>query len=244
MRHLLRKNRRIVPVFEFGHDEGQLPVHYIIGGECAWEAAGLWTTDAIVRKLATDRALREAFASRAVLRIIPALSIYSSVSVRSNAATTLDNRSVYGASTWSWEKPPEEIALVRELVLEDLRRGRLGCLLTIHSWYGLHAYSGLEAIRSAGANKLEGERLRWTQATLDTLIQEVPAGRVDFSEKTWHPGLARDYFLREFNFTSFRIEITTAKGGDREFFTRSGEALLTNLGRVSDWEPAHANPAR
>jgi hypothetical protein len=120
------------------------------------------------------------------------------------------------------------------------RCGRLGCLLTIHSWQGANDHSGVEFIRTAGGNEVPGERLAWARATLDALVRDVRRARGHVSEKIWHPGLARDHMLAEHGAVTFRIEVTTAGQGGRGFH-QTGLALLRNIASVDDW--GHALPS-
>lgn len=240
----LERGVRGLPLAEFGDDDGRKPIHYIIAGEDAWETAGCWTADAMIRALQRDRALAELAAGRGLLRIVPLVSPYSATTARSSYCT-LAGAGIYGAATWGDAEPPEEFALLRGLVEKTIGEGRLGCLLTIHSWQGMRDYSGLEAIRSAGGRVLSPERQAWTSGVLDALIAGVPRGKAAFPERIWHPGLARDHLLGSHDAISFRIEITTA-GQGLAGFRASGERLLANLLAVPDWSPVQPrqhNPA-
>jgi hypothetical protein len=58
----------------------------------------------------------------------------------------------------------------------------------------------------------------------------------------WGPGLARDFFLEEFNMITFRLEISTVNQGLPEF-AETGRAIidnLNNLGTSYDW--SHVYP--
>jgi hypothetical protein len=148
----------------------------------------------------------------------------------------LDGKSIYGAATWGDDEPPPEYAILRETASRLIKEKRLGCLLTIHSWQAQQDHSGLETIRSAGENRLSDERAAWAEATLDRLISLVPQGKTYFPDKIWHPGLARDYLLKEYNTISFRIEVTTYNQGLAGFH-QTGQHLLKNILGITDWGP-------
>ncbi|MDH7570664.1 MAG: hypothetical protein QHJ73_13865, partial [Armatimonadota bacterium] len=167
--------------------------------------------------------------------IVPLLSPYSATR-ECTSYTTVDGKGIYGAVTWPHETPPPEYALIREMVEESIRQRRLGLLLTLHSWQGQSPFSGLETIRSAGPNRLEGEREAWARQTLDTLIANVPAGKASFPERIWTPGPARDYLLARHNAITFRVEVTTVKQS-LSGLHETGRAFLENLTRVEDWGP-------
>jgi len=233
--YLLRRQNRIVPVFEFGKDDGRKPIHFIIGGEDVWETAGQWTVDAMVRTLASEPNLAAGLLAKAVVRIVPLTSPYSATQ-RWSSHVTVTGKPAYGAAAWTETEPPPEIALVREQVIEATKAGRLGLLLTVHSWQGQAPDSRMETIRTAGNRVIEGERLEWAKATLERLVSGVPRGSWKISEKIWHPGLARDYMLREHGAITFRIEVSTY-GQGIEAFRETGRRLLANIAAIPDWGP-------
>ncbi len=224
---------RIVPVFEFGEEGEGKRVHWFVAGEDAWEAAGSWVADAMIRALASNRSLAEKLLANSVLRIVPMTSPYSATQPGSSH-TTIDGEEIYGAATWSDDEPPTEFALVREEVLKDVKTGRLGLLLNIHSWNGSYVTTTMEFIRTAGDRELTGRRLGWAKRTLETLMIDVPLGTTKVSEKIWHPGLARDYMLARHDVAAFRIEVTTA-GQSYDEFAETGLRLLANCSGIGDW---------
>lgn len=231
----LWKGHRGMPMFELGQDDGKKPIHFLIAGEDAWETSGHWTADAMVRTLCTDRALADKLASQAVVRIVPLASPYS-VTQPAGGYTTLDGRGLYGAATWGDADPPPEIALLRSEVEEAIRAGRLGFMMTLHSWQASYPHTGLETILSAGENTLSPERKAWAGRTLAALIDGVPKGKTALPQKIWHGGLARDYLLAKHNAVTFRVEVTTHTLG-LDGFRETGRRFLENLSRMTDWGP-------
>ena len=229
---MLEGGGRIVPVFEFGEDADGKHVHWFIAGEDAWETAGTWVADAMVRLLVSDRSLATELLSRAAVCIVPMTSPYSATQP-GTSYTTIEGEELYGAATWTSEDAPPEFLLIRDEVVRAVRAGRLGLLLNIHSWNGAYETSTMEFIRTAGERELTGERLEWAKATLETLMTGVPLGKTHVSETIWHPGLARDYMLSRHDVITYRIEITTA-GQSYEAFTETGRRLLENTAAVTD----------
>lgn len=232
---LLRKDRRTVPVFEFGHDDGHKMVHYFIGGEDAWETAGCITADAMARLLASNGTPACEMLDHSVIRVIPLLSAYSA-SQPGSSYTTMEGESIYGAATWGDLDPPPEYSLVRDEITGLIKAKRLGLMLTLHSWQGGNPNSVIETIRSAGHRRLEGHRREWAATVLETLIRGVPKGHAEFPEKIWHPGLARDYLLAEYGAITFRAEVTT-HGQGRKGFYETARVFLANVTKVADWKP-------
>jgi hypothetical protein len=83
---LLRRNHRVVPIFDFGQDDGQKLHHYFIAGEDSWETAGCWVADEMVRILSSDHAFASKIMGKAVVHIVPLTSPYSAT--RSGASYT------------------------------------------------------------------------------------------------------------------------------------------------------------
>ncbi|MFC1717715.1 hypothetical protein ACFL6S_28905 [Candidatus Poribacteria bacterium] len=233
--YLLRDEHRIVPVFEFGEDDGKKMIHFIVAGECAWETAGQWAGDAMIRELCSNQTLSDRLLKNAVVVIVPHTSPFSST-MPSGGYTTLEGKSIYGAATWGQETPPPEYALIRERVEKAIQSRRLGLLLTLHSYKAQRPTSSMEAIQSAGENELTGSRYEWTKQTLDRLIEDVPKASAAFPKKCWHAGLAREYLLRKYNVTTFRIEVTTYQSS-MEFFQQTGQQLIRNISQIADWSP-------
>ena len=230
---LLRRSHRMVPVFDFGQDDGQKLHHYFIAGEDSWETAGSWVADEMVRILSSDAKFSSALMEKAVVHIAPLTSPYSAT--KSGASyTTLEGKGMYGAATWGDDSPPPEYALLREEVTQAIEKKKLGILLTIHSWQSQNESSGLETIRTSGENELTGDRLDWASKTVQALIQNVPHGKSHVAERIWHPGLARDYLLGKYNAVTFRIEVTTYNQGI-DGFRQTARSLLENVARISDW---------
>lgn len=232
---LLRRSHRVVPVFDFGQDDGQKLHHYFIAGEDCWETAGCWVADEMVRILSSDLTFASKLMEEAVVHIAPLTSPYSAT--RGGASyTTLEGKSIYGAATWGDDSPPPEYALLREEVIQAVERKKLGILLTIHSWQAQNESSGLETIRTSGENELTGDRLDWASKTVQALMQNVPHGKAHVAERIWHPGLARDYLLGKYNAVTFRIEVTTYRQGI-DGFRRTARSLLENVARIWNWSP-------
>ena len=236
---ILRRDYRTVPVFSFGRDAEGKWHHYFMAGEDVWETAGCWVADEMVRILSRDRSFADRLLETGVVHIVPLASPYSAT-LPGASYTTLEGKGIYGAATWGDPAPPPEYALLRDDVTRAIEQKRLGLLLTIHSWQAQSEYSGLETIRTAGENALEGARLAWASQTLDTLIDGVPNGQARLPERIWHAGLARDHLLARHNTATFRVEITTlAQGPDG--FKATARQFLENLSRISDWGPV-CNP--
>lgn len=231
--YLIKKDNRIVPVFQFGEDDGKKLIHYFIAGECAWETAGQWVADYMVRELCVNDNLREKLTENYVIRIIPHLSPYSAT-MPAGSYTPVNGPEVYGAATWHDEFPPTEFAIIRNEIETLINEKRLGCMLTIHSWSALNSYSGIETIRSSGENRLEGSRYDSAKKTLETFVEDLPRSKWVFPENIWHKGLARDYLLNKHNAVTFRIEITT-HNIDYHFLEEMGRRLLENTSKTEDW---------
>jgi len=232
---MLGRAARVVPVFAFGEGAAGLE-HWFVAGEDAWETAGSWVADAMVRELASASDVARRLLATAAVRIVPLVSPYSATQP-AGSYTTLEGGGIYGAATWRDKPPPPEYALVREAVVKAARARRLGLLLTLHSWQGAHDHSGIEFIRTAGGREITGNRLEWAKRTLEALIRDVPRGRAHVAETIWHPGLARDYMLAGHGAVTFRIEITTC-GQSYEGFAETARRLLDNTAAVGDWRPA------
>ncbi len=236
---LLRRGHRSVPVFDFGDEDGRKTVHFFIAGEDAWETAGSWAADAIVRTLGTDSELAHRLLAGSVVHVVPLVSPHSAGQA-SGSYTTPEGRGIYGAATWSDAEPPPEYAMIRDEVVAAIQAKRLGFMLTLHSWQAARPHSGVETIRTAGPNSLTDERCDWATRTMRTVFADVPCARIGVAEKIWHPGLARDYLLGEYNTVTFRIEVTT-HGQGLEGFEQTGRQILHNLTEVDDWAPV-CNP--
>ncbi|MBN1674658.1 MAG: hypothetical protein JXR37_26675 [Kiritimatiellae bacterium] len=232
-----RKAHRQVATFEFGEDDGRKPMHYFIAGEDAWETAGTWTADGMVRILASGDALAESFKARCLVRIVPLASPYSATREKASY-TTLEDQGLYGAATWGDAPPPPEYDLIRADVEEAIARRRLAFMLTLHSWQAQSESTGLETVKSAGHNALSAERVEWAGHVLETLIAGVPHGKTSFPQKIWHPGLARDYLLAAHDVITFRVEVTTA-GQGYDGFRDTARRFLENVLRVEDWSPVY-----
>jgi len=233
--YLLRREHRVVPVFEFGEDDGKKMMHFIVAGECAWETAGQWAGDAMIRELCGNQELANYLLKDAVVVIIPHTSPFSAT-MRSGGYTTLEGKSIYGAATWGQETPPVEYALIREKVEEAIQSRRLGLLLTLHSYKAQKPTSTMEAIQSAGQNELVGARYEWTEQILEKLIKDVPKASRAFPRKCWHEGLAREYLMRKYSIITFRIEVTTYQSS-MGFFEQTGRQLIRNISKIADWKP-------
>lgn len=229
----LRRDHRQTTAFEFGDMDNSKRVHVFFAGEDTWETAGCWVADGMVRLLATGGEPTAQLLKDANILIVPLASPYSSTQ-ECGSYTTLDGRGICGAATWGDDVPPPEYALLRDKVVRLVRGKRLGLMLTIHSWQAAWDHSGLETIRTAGERALEGRRKAWAEESLQALIKDVPKGKAQMSEKIWHPGLARDYLLAEYDAITFRIEITT-HGQGIAGFRETARALLTNTARIADW---------
>jgi len=232
----LRAGGRTVPMFDWGRPGRDLRIHYFIAGEDAWETAGVWVADAMVRALCRDTELTRELRRRCLIRIVPMASPYSATQPGSSY-TTPDGRSIYGAATWAEATPPPEYAMLRRLVTETIRGDRLGFMLTMHSWQTSRETTSMETIRTAGEHTLSESRQQWAEHVLETMIDGIPHGESHLAETIWHEGLARDYLLRQYNAATFRVEVTTL-GQGAAGFEETGRRFLHNLLRVDDWRPA------
>lgn len=235
----LQRGHRGVPMAEFGSDDGTRPIHYFIAGEDAWETAGCWVADEIVRELCRNEDLSRAFLESCLVRIIPLVSPYSATADKPSYCT-LAGDGIYGAATWGNTDVPPEYGLLREQLENTIRESRLGFMMTIHSWQSSYGHTGLETIKAAGDNRLSEARETWAVRTMEQMIDRVPKGKSHLSEKIWHPGLARDYLLAKHNVITFRVEITTA-GLGLDGFRETGRRFLENLLRISDWNAVFGN---
>jgi len=233
--HYWAQSDRVVPYFEFGNAAEAGLIHYFVAGEDCWETAGCWVADGIVRLLSTDSPLTETLLAKSAIRVVPLVSPYSATREKASY-TTPDDKGIYGAATWGDAEPPPEYALIRAQVEDAIRAGRLGLLLTLHSWQAQQATSNLQTIRAAGENALSESRAAWATDTLARMIEGVPHGATSFPEKIWHPGLARDYLLAAHNAITFRVEVTTA-GQGHDGFRETAERFLANLAALDDWAP-------
>jgi len=238
---ILRRGGRSVPMFDFGRAGRDLRIHYFIAGEDAWETAGVWVADAMVRELSRDRELTRQLLGRCLIRIVPMVSPYSTTQP-AGSYTTDDGRSIYGAATWGDDDPPPEYALLRQLVAETIRADRLGFMLTMHSWQTLRDTTSMETIQTAGDHTLSESRRQWAEHVLRTMTDGVPHGVWALPEKIWRAGLARDSLLRNHNAATFRVEVTTL-GQGLDGFAETGRCFLRNLLGVDDWRPALGNAA-
>jgi len=237
----LRGGGRTVPLFDWGRPGRDLRIHYFIAGEDAWETAGVWVADAMVRALCRDTDLTRELRRRCLIRIVPMVSPFSATQP-GGSYTTPDGRSIYGAATWGDESPPPEYDMLRRLVTDTIRGDRLGFMLTMHSWQTLRDTTSMETIRTAGDRALSTSRQRWAEHVLEAMIDGVPHGESHLAETIWHEGLARDYLLRRHNAATFRVEVTTL-GQGVDGFQATGLRFLQNLLRIDDWRPACGNAA-
>jgi hypothetical protein len=232
----LRGGHRGLPLAEFGGDDGRCPVQYFLAAEDAWETAGSWVADEMVRELARGGEAAERLAATSLVRIAPLVSPYSATR-EAGSYRTLAGERIYGAATWGDAEPPPEYAMLRDLVEATIRESRLGCMMTIHSWQASRDWTELGTVRTAGENSLSETRGAWADNVMARMIDGVPRGRFALSEKIWHPGLARDYLLAKHNAITFRMEVTTA-GQGLDGFRETGRRFLANLADISDWTPA------
>jgi len=236
---ILREQHRQVPMFQLGQDDGKKTVHYLIAGEDAWETAGSWVADEMIRSIYYGYDIRKELMKNAIIRILPLISPYSATREK-GSYTTLDDTGIYGAATWGEASPPPEYAMVKSKVVETIQQGRLGFMMTIHSWQAQSEFTGLETIKSSGDKKLSEARQGWALDVMQTMIDRVPGGKVYFPECIWHPGLARDYLLGEHDVITFRVEITTHSQGI-EAFRETGRCFLENLSTISDWRMVYGD---
>ncbi len=232
---ILPAGSRGLPIVQFGKDNGSGPIHCFIAGEDAWETAGSWVADAMIRELARNtKPVRELLLESMVF-IVPLVSPYSATTDKPSYCT-MDGKGIYGAATWADDDPPPEYLALRKLVEHTIEQGRLGFMMTIHSWQASYPNTGLATIRSAGDNTLSDDRRDWAAKTMERMIDGVPQGDVQFPDTIWHPGLARDYLLAVHNAITFRVEITTA-GQGLDSFQETGRRFVENLTRITDWAP-------
>lgn len=237
----LRQGHRGFPMAQLGEDDGSKTIHYFFAGEDAWETAGCWVADEMVRELASNAPLATALTADSLVRIVPLVSPYSATT-STPSYRTLAGAGIYGAATWGDAEPPPEYAALRQLVATTIGESRLGCMLTIHSWQAQSEKTGLETIQRAGDSVLCEARQAWAREAMDQLIDGVPHGATAFPERIWHPGLARDHLLAAHDAITFRVEITTA-GAGLEMFRETGRRFAGNLAKVADWRPVCATGA-
>ena len=232
----IERGGRTVTLFEFGQPpETATRHHFVIGGEDAWEGPGAWVAEGVVRTLASDRPEVRRLLETASVRVVPSLSP-ASVPAGVQGYLTPDGRAIYGAATWRDAEPPPEVAVVRDLVTDAIRRRTLGFLLTCHAWWAYYPFSGLDTIEvsSDNRNRLSPERRAAVLRFLHAIIRNVPRGEINITRRIWHAGLARDYTLAEHNAVTFRTEVTTQDQGLPEL-RKTGEQLLLNLAAVDDF---------
>lgn len=234
--YYLRQNKREVPVFEFGRDDGMKPVHVILCGEDAWETPAKVWADVMIRRLMRDSALRKSITDNYVLRIIPLLSPYVLGENLRVSHLTLEGEGIYSAGAWGDQQPPQEIELLRNEVEKLIHNRRLAFMTTIHSWAAARPYHGLQTIKSAGNNTLKGARLKWAHQTVDELVADMESGKSALPDKAWHQGLAREYLLKKHNVITFRVEVSS-KGGDMPAIKKAGEQFIENVAAIKNWQP-------
>lgn len=236
----LGKNQRKFPVFEFGTDDGKIPVHYIIAGEDNWETPGMWTADAMIRYLAKNRVVLKTLTAHHLVRIVPCLSPYSMLV---NDLNFVNNKGkvTYGASKWADQYPPEEFQDIRNDILSINKTiadspvfmtQRLHWVLNIHSWWAERSYTQIQSVNKSHsgillADDAQKSRAIWLDQLLKSMIVNVPNSKYEIRD-AWFPGIARDYFLSKFNFITSVIEVCSYNQGKKEF-TQTGEAIINNL---------------
>jgi len=234
--YYLRQNKREVPVFEFGRDDGRKPVHVILCGEDAWETPAKVWADVMIRRLLRDEALRKSITENYVLRIIPLLSPYVLSENLRVSHLTLEGEPIYSAGAWGDKQPPPEIELLRKEVEALIHDRRLAFMTTIHSWAAQAPFHGLETIKSAGNNTLKGARLKWARQTVEKLVANIESGKSSLPDEAWHKGLARDYLLKKHNVITFRIEVSS-QGGNIPAIKKAGEQFIENIATIKNWQP-------
>ena len=231
---------REFPVFRFGScDSENQQVHYFLCGEDTWETGAIWFAEFLIRKLADDDNLRRKLTENAEIRIIPMVSPYSIGNFPSGVFLTLEGENVYAASYYTHENPPEAIRVIREQINALIEQKRIGFMTTVHSWAGARAHHGFETIRMAGNHRLNDDRYSWAKAVVNGLMQ-IPYGEGRVAEEIWREGLARDYFLREHNAITFRLEVSIARGQIGEI-RQAAHQFLWNLSEIDDWEMVYPN---
>ena len=233
----LRKHNRSLVLFELGEDDGKKPIHHIFAGEDNRETECQWAADRMIRKLCEDPALARELGKRAVIRICPVVSPYTSSTRDHNSyASETTGKDVYGAAKWAANPLPAELDILYGLMQEALAQRRLGFVLTMHSWWAGKPVTEIETIRSAGANQLSPARAAWAKTTMQTFMDGVPHANVTLPERIWYPGILREVMLARHNAVTFRVEITTLNQP-----TPRGETtavrFLQNLVRLENWRP-------
>jgi len=233
----LRKHNRSLVLFELGEDDGRKPIHHIIAGEDNRETECQWTADHMIRKLCADPELARELGERAVIRICPMLSPYTSSTRGHNSYTSeTTGKDMYGAAKWGADPLPAELDILHGLLQEALARRQLGFVLTMHSWWAGKPVTEIETIRSAGANRLSPARAAWAQATMQTFMEGVPHAHVTLPERIWYPGILREVMLARHNVVTFRVEITTLNQPTFRGETTAGR-FLKDLARLDNWRP-------
>jgi hypothetical protein len=224
-------------LFQAGDPERARRIHFFFAGEDARETAGVWVADAMIRRLCEDTELLARLTRDEAVCIAPLVSAYTAVTP-APSYRTIRGEDIYGAATWADADPPDEYRVCRDLAVDAIETGRLGLLLTIHSWQSQDETTGMQTIRSAGDNRLTESRVVWARNVMETMMDGVPRGGITFPEKIWHPGLARDYLLAAHDTATFRVEITTWDQG-MAGFQETGHRFIENLAALTDWSGLH-----
>lgn len=243
---------RTFPLFEYGIDDGKKPIHYIIAGECNHETAAQWAADEMVRYIHANPEAISSVTKDHILRIIPKVSPYSYTHGNGmNLISENEKRNIYAAGTWSDSLPPAEMLHLKNEVLgiksptsgpTHVEQKRLHYVFTVHSFKTQNETAEYECVKESHAGKklidnTENSRTNWAFTCMDLMTKNFPSPCKKRIFKTWRRGLARDFFLEEFNMITFRLEMTTVNQGLPEF-AETGRAIidnLNNLGNSFDW---------
>ncbi len=246
---------RTFPLFEYGKDDGKKPIHYIISGECNYETAAQWAADEMIKYIHANPEVISSITKDHILRIVPKVSPYSHTHGNGrNFLSDSENISsgyIYAAGTWSDSLPPAEMLHLKNEVLgiktptsgpTYVKQKRLHYVLTMHSFKTQSEYSEYECVKESNAgiqliDDTENSRINWALTGMDLMTKNYFGPCKTRIFKTWGPGLARDFFLEEFNMITFRLEISTVNQGLPEF-AETGRAIidnLNNLGTSYDW---------
>lgn len=245
---ILGTGERTFPLFEYGEDDGEKPIHFIIAGECNYETAAQWAADEMIRYLHSNPEIVTSITKHHILRIVPKVSPYSFSNGNGRNFLSEDGKSdIYAAARWSDDLPPLEMMHLKNEVLgvksptsgpTHIDQKRLHYLFVLHSWKTQTDHSGGECVAvSHSGNTLidspDSIRYKWAQNIMNTMTQNFPRPVKNRVAKSWYPGIARDYFLDDFNMLTFRIEFTTVKQGVPEF-KESGRAIIDNLNSLGE----------
>lgn len=231
---MLHRDGRSVAMFELGTDDGQKPIHYI-WAEDTYETAGAWVVNHMIRTLNTNPELARQLTEKAVIRIMPVISLYSQ-NAGNGSYTGINGEAGYGGGSWNKNPLPPELSLVHDMVVRTIHEKRLGFVLTVHSWFSQSPTSAIETIQTAGTNTLSREQMDWAQTAMNIIMDGVSGKKIYLPEKAWNHKVFRQISLADFNAMTFRIEISTRERALNDY-ADIAEKMMINLVKIDDWSP-------